>query len=382
MINNELDEFSASSSSLGYEYQIRYALLKALESEMEDLIFIETLDDIEIKNNGSQRFLSLKHKKEGNYLTDLSVDFWKSMNIWLKRYQDSEKGTFYLITTENISPTSFLINFSHENKKNIDQKLIEEIEIKLNTSKNPIIKNVFEEFKKLSIIEKKDLLSRITIINSSQRITEIPNRIKKTYLTAAQINRIDDIYERLEGWWYNKVIEGMANNWKDLITKKIVILKINKINEEYFSDSLPLLYSDFEMEETDIEKHLEEDYIFVSKVRDINLKKRQISKCIIDFYKATNERNEWIKKTLISAEEINKFEKTLIDEWERFKDNIYDEDITIPHEDLIEIGKKIFHWAQESNFNIKTKVTEKYISRGTFHIIADDIKERIYWLPK
>ncbi|CAI3116337.1 hypothetical protein MWMV18_MWMV18_03040 [Acinetobacter calcoaceticus] len=382
MINNELDEFSASSSSLGYEYQIRYALLKALEGEMEDLIFIETFDDIEIKNNGSRRLLSLKHKKEGNHLTDLSVDFWKSMNIWLKRYQDSEKGTFYLITTEDISPTSFLINFSHENKENIDQKLIEEIENKLNTSKNTLIKNVFEDFKKLSIIEKMDLLSRVTIINSSQRITEIPNRIKKTYLTAAQINRLDDIYERLEGWWYNKVIEGMNNNWKDLITKKNVILKINQINEEYFNDSLPLLYSDFEMQETDIEKYLEENYIFISKVRDINLKKRQISKCIIDFYKATNERNEWIKKTLISAEEINRFEKNLIDEWERFKDNIYDEDISIPHEDLIEIGKKIFHWSQESNFNIKTKVTERYISRGTFHIIADDIKERIYWLPK
>lgn len=382
MIDNQLDEYSASASSLGYDYQIRYALLSALEGEMDDTIFVETLDDIEIKNNGTQKLLSLKHKKVGNHLTDLAVDFWKSVNIWLKRYNSSQGVKFYLITTEDISTDSFLNFFSNNINRSIDINLIDKIEQKLSTSKNSIIINVYNDLKKLTHYQKIDFFSRINILNNTERITEIPNRIKKTFLTAAKINRLNDIYERLEGWWFNKVIECMANNWNENLTKKNIILKINQINEEYFSDSLPLLYIDFEMDDSEIEKYIDEDYVFIKKINDIKLKKTQISKCVVDFYKATNERNDWIKKSLITSDEINRFERTLVDEWDRFKDSIFDEDLSLTSEEIVEIGKKIFNWSQSSNFNIKTKVTEKYISRGTFHIIADDVKDRLYWLPK
>lgn len=382
MLTNPIDQYGAGASSLGYEYQVRLALLMALESELDDFVYIETADDIEIITEDSRKLLSLKHKKVGNHITDLSIDFWKSVNIWLKRYKENSNSNYFLITTEDISIDSFLIAFSHLNKKNIDETLIKEIEEKLRSSKNDIMISIIKKLKDFLPSEKLDFFSKITIFHKNLRITDIPKKIKNTYLTAAHIYRIDEIYERFEGWWYNKIIDCMSNNWIENISKKEIILKINEINEEYHSDSLPLIYADIEIPESDIEKYIDESFLFVKKINDINLKKRQINKCIIDFYKATNERNNWIKKTLVRADEITKFENLLIDEWERFKDSICDEDEEIPHDQKIEFGKKIFNWSQERNFTIRSRVTNMYISRGTFHIIADDTKDRLYWLPK
>lgn len=106
------DQFSASHSSLGYDYQIRLALLKAFELNLNDSIYVETRDDVEILKKDKRLFLSLKHKKEGNKLTNLSLDFWKSVNIWIDRYITTNDSQFYLITTETISSDSLLNYFN------------------------------------------------------------------------------------------------------------------------------------------------------------------------------------------------------------------------------------------------------------------------------
>jgi hypothetical protein len=95
--------FSAAEQGLGYIYQARFALLKLLNLPESNSIFIEKDDDVEFVDEGGGRSLaSLKHKAIGETITDLSVDFWKSVRIWLAYYNRegkiSSNSRFFLFT--------------------------------------------------------------------------------------------------------------------------------------------------------------------------------------------------------------------------------------------------------------------------------------------
>lgn len=86
---------SAASSALGYLYQVRYALLKALRrlrNSQEFLVNIETLDDIVFDAQGQPtELLQTKHHVNNTAdLTDASPDLWKSVRIWCERLVANE----------------------------------------------------------------------------------------------------------------------------------------------------------------------------------------------------------------------------------------------------------------------------------------------------
>ena len=110
------DKFSAGRQALGYLYQSRFALLKLLQLSEETSVLIEKDDDLDfVDSDGRKTLASLKHKAIGEQLTDLSTDFWKSIRIWLLRYEHDGLVEcylqFYLFTTNQLSTNSFLSNF-------------------------------------------------------------------------------------------------------------------------------------------------------------------------------------------------------------------------------------------------------------------------------
>jgi hypothetical protein len=113
MATDRADRFSAGEQGLGYLYQPRFALLQILQLPEETSVFVEKDDDLEFVDvNGRKTLGSLKHKAQGERLTNLSTDFWKSVRIWLTRYKDSGRiestHRFYLFTTNEVAETSFL----------------------------------------------------------------------------------------------------------------------------------------------------------------------------------------------------------------------------------------------------------------------------------
>jgi hypothetical protein len=90
--------YDASASALGYIYQVRYALLLALQkvSEVNDpddcLISIEKLDDIAFEQGGNpSELLQAKYHGSPGNLTDRSSDLWKTIRIWSEMIADTSK---------------------------------------------------------------------------------------------------------------------------------------------------------------------------------------------------------------------------------------------------------------------------------------------------
>ncbi|HET7863337.1 MAG TPA: hypothetical protein VFL86_02925, partial [Burkholderiaceae bacterium] len=116
MAETSKDRYSASEQGLGYIYQARLALLHLLQLPEDTAVFLEKDDDLDfIDRDGGKSLASLKHKAVGDRLSDLSTDFWKSVNIWLARYKrDSRTSSnlrFFLFTTGTVSAGSFLNRF-------------------------------------------------------------------------------------------------------------------------------------------------------------------------------------------------------------------------------------------------------------------------------
>ena len=113
MTNAHTDKYSAGEQGLGYIYQARLSLLHLLQLPEDTTVCLEKDDDLDfIATDGGKSLASLKHKAVGDKLTDLSTDFWKSVNIWLLRYKRDGRAAsnlrFFLFTTGTVSSDSFL----------------------------------------------------------------------------------------------------------------------------------------------------------------------------------------------------------------------------------------------------------------------------------
>ena len=113
MTDDSASKFSAGAQALGYIYQLRYALYELMGLPETDGIFIEKRDDLNsLTEDGDATLSSLKHKKIGDVVNELSDDFWRSVRVWLAQYRKdgTAKSTakFYLVTTAKVAEGTFV----------------------------------------------------------------------------------------------------------------------------------------------------------------------------------------------------------------------------------------------------------------------------------
>lgn len=128
---------------------------------------------------------------------------------------------------------------------------------------------------------------------------------------------------------------------------------------------------------------------FVVQLREIGVSSNRIRNAILDYYRAFEQRSEWARKNLLVQGEIEDFEDRLVDEWSRYRDVVFEDlDETSAELVLQRAGKELYKWADQQSGNIESlriraRVTEPYVTRGSFHILADAAPEpRIYWHPR
>jgi hypothetical protein len=386
------NQYSASEQGLGYIYQARFALLKLMQLPEETSLLIEKDDDLDFVNeSGTKTLASLKHKATGDRLTDLSLDFWKSLRIWLSRYIRDQRSQsnlrFFLFTTAEVPPTSFLRHFLPDAAALEDGETISKIaEDVLAKSASEQINTIAEELRALSEEEKKDFLSRILIFHQGVRITDIPKIIQDQHMRTTRRDFRAAVYERLEGWWDNTVINLMSGTRTEAVYGYEVSDKLSAFGEEYKSDNLPITFRGKEpTEEIDTDS---DPRLFVAQLREIGVSSSRIRNAILDYYRAFEQRSAWARENLLVAGEIEDYEDRLVDEWSRYKDVIFEALVDeSPEQAILDAGKTLYQWAdlesgRISALRIRERVTEPYVIRGGLHILANrEPVPRVYWHP-
>lgn len=394
MTAKSTDKFSAGEQGLGYIYQARLALLQLLQLPEDTAICLEKDDDLDfIYGDGGKSLASLKHKAIGDRLTDLSTDFWKSVNIWLARYNRDGRAAsslrFFLFTTGIVSTGSFLTRLLPDQPvASCDEATLAELaEGALAKSESKLIQPIAAVFNELSDFEKQDFLERILIFDSNPRITDIPAHIRDNCMRSIRREHREFVFERLEGWWADVVIKHLSGDRPDGIFGYEVSDKLSNFAEEYKVDNLPITFRGRVPAgeiDTDTDPRL-----FVAQLREIGLSSSRIRSAILDYYRAFEQRSAWARENLLVLGEVEEYEDRLTDEWCRYKDVVFEKLMDDSVEgSLREAGVTLYNWAEFEtgkieSLRIRARVSEPYVLRGSFHILADAAPEpKVYWHPK
>lgn len=394
MADVSADQYSAGEQGLGYIYQPRFALLRLLQLPESTSVLIEKDDDLDfLDKDGVKTLASLKHKAVGDRLTDLSIDFWKSVRIWLARYSRDGRSEanlrFFLFTTGTVSEASFLRHLLLDPlREEVESTSLSQLaNDALAKTKSELIGAIALEFQKLNNEEQEDFLSRIVIFDGGPRIVDVPSIIKDQHMRSIRREFREAVFERLEGWWNDTVVNLLSGKRTEAIYGYEISDKLSAFAEEYKSDNLPIMFRDKAPPgEVDAEN---DPRLFVAQLREIGIASNRIRNAILDYYRAFEQRSVWARENLLVAGEMETYEDRLVDEWSRYRDVVF-EDVDEESADavLLEAGKALYRWAdlESGNVNslrIRERVTEPYVLRGGFHILANTRPlPRVYWHPR
>jgi hypothetical protein len=384
---DETSQFAASEPALGYLYQLRYALLEVLRLPEETTCFIEKDDDIDFTDPDEGRILaSLKHKAPGDTLTDLSPDFWKSVRIWLTDYLNESKKTYsdkyILCTTGKVQVGSLLAAFLPD--ASLAEKLPDRIATVLAGSSSATIKKTIDLLAKLPQDQWPDFFRRITIYDCQERIQNVPEVIITEKLRTVRPQFRRPVYERLEGWWIDQCIELLAGRRRDPFRSAEVSEMLSLIAEQFREDNLPIDFEKAEPKEG-VDPDSDERY-FVKQLRAIGLGSERLTRAILDYYRAFEQRGKWQRENVTLTGEIEQYDDRLVDEWERIREIVI-EDLKpdSPEELLQATGRKLLNelsTRDHPNLRIRTDVTATYVVMGSYHILANEDIPRVHWHPR
>ncbi len=381
------DKFSAGEQSLGYTYQARFALLQLLRLPEETAILIEKDDDLDFADaSGIKSLASLKHKARGERLTDLSIDFWKSVNIWLTRYKRDGCAVsclrFFLFTTAAVQETSFLFKLTTNGDRNTND-VAALADAALTATNSAVIIPIKADFEALGKAEKQDFLERIFIFDKSPRIEDIPAIVIDQHMRTIPTKYRVHMYESLEGWWHDIVIRLLTGARTNEIYSREVSDKLASISDEYKTDNLPISFRR-KTPEGGVDPH-NDPRLFVTQLRELDLKPERIENAILDYYRAFEQRASWARLHVLLDGEVEDYEDRLVDEWGRTRNVVFENlDETTTAELMRDCGREIYKWAEMNtdHLRIRDRVSEPYVVRGSFHILANARPlPKVYWHP-
>ena len=373
---------SAASSTLGYFYQCRYALVEALRrlpDENAISVAIETLDDVVFEAAGSPiDLLQTKHHTSatGN-LSDASPDLWKTLRIWIVRLTDStfpRDAQFFLITTAACTEGSAAAYLRPRNRD--PAKALERFAATASTSTSATNRLAYRAFNSLSLDQRKHLVTAITVFDRSPPIGELLRELRIAVFHAAARRFLDSYVQRLEGWWYARVVEQLQHAKPAPILGEELEAESNRIREQFKRDSLPI---DDDIMSATLDATGYQDRLFVEQLKLINVNPNRVVHAIRNYYRAFEQRSRWIREDLLHVGDLDRYEARLIEEWDlmfqQMTDRLGDE---AAEEALLHAARDLYNWVElGAHLPVRTAVTEPSIARGTYQILADDL--RVGW---
>ena len=383
-----MSKFSAAPQALGYLYQCVYALNLLLDSSEEYELSLESLDDIQFDKGGTPKeLLQLKHHSITATLSDFSPDLWKTIRVWSVNLAEGKiriPGTLLtLVTNATALDESIAALLRPTAGRDVDEATKRLMQI-TETSKNKNLTKAFIAFRSLSAGQQKSLVSSIRILDRSPDISDTTEQIKNRLRFAVRRQFIDSLYERLVGWWFDKSVRILNNELKEFVMGFEVLDKVRDIAEQFGPEVLPIDYLGIDPPNSPDPES--DNRRFVLQLKEIAINHRRIEKAILDYYRAFEQRSRWAREDLLIGDELTIYEKKLIDEWERHWLALQDEipiDDNTSEDEMQVFGRKIYNWAElDSDIRIRPQVTEEYVKRGSYHLLADRNPPGVWWHPR
>lgn len=371
----------ASEQMLGYLYQVRYALALLLENDNSDCqISIEKFDDVAFsKDDIPIQLIQLKHhiQHQGN-LADASTDMWRTIKVWLDAISETPDildGTNFLIITTATAPidsAAFLLKKdSNRNPDTAYQKL----KTVCFSSVNQAHQRYYDAFREAGEDTVKQLIRQIYIIDCASNIIDVEKDILKHIRYSCIPKHQKMIYERLEGWWFKKAIDALCCDTPVFMNQNQVRSFIVSVSQEYADDNLPIDILDIDdLQESNFSAN---EKIFHEQLKLICLGNHRMQLALRDYYRAFRQRASWVRNDLLYVNELGQYEQRLIDEWEHAfaaMEETLSETNNATEGEKAKEGRQLFSDIEKRDIRIRPKCQEAFIMRGSYHILANQLK--------
>lgn len=386
--------FSAADSALGYLYQVRVALLWSLRrarAGTEFVVSLETLDDVtfeslQVTGPKPEELLQTKHHRSREAsLSDASSDLWKSLRVWFEGHANNEipVGTaLYLLTTVAAPKDGAAWLLRSDKARNVE-KAIQILETVTQTSDSQANAPAYKAFLAASGAARRAILDRVVVLDQAPGVLTIDDDLKAEVHWSAETKHLEAFLQRLEGWWLRRVIKQLAAVPRSAgVLSAELEAEMSELREQFKQDNLPIDGDLLAFTLDDATHAAHADYQFVHQLKLIEAGKKRVAAAIRDFYRAFEQRSRWLREDLLLVGDLSRYEGKLVEEWELVFEAAKDEiEATAANAAKCKAARSVLAWAEKATIAIRPGVTEPFVVRGTFHLLADEKPPRIGWHP-
>jgi hypothetical protein len=377
----------ASAAATGYLFQCRYALLvglQAIPNRPQLDISVEKFDDIAFSQSDEplQLIQTKHHVQKTGALSDTSNDLWKTLLIWTKNITRDPTAvlrmSFVLLTTGHAphnSAASYL-RMADRDEEKADLALMKAATESMSKSNS----DSYTAYKALPQNVRLAFLKAVLILDGSPNIHDVHQEIIQEVYHAAPRSQIANLVQRLEGWWFQVVINALSGVGPSAIPVMAIDQRVDELREEFKRTALPI---DFARAFPSPEVVAELDgRPFVKQLRQIEVGPRRIEYAIRDFYRASEQRSRWAREDLLVGDELDNYERELVEAWQPRHAAVVDE-LTLKDDcdvaDRVKAGQEIFKWVEtEAIFPLRS-VRDHFLTHGSYHILAN--RYAVGWHP-
>ncbi len=376
--------FSAADAALGYLYQVRLGLVCALKRLRRDQSFqisLETLDDVVFESDGEPaEILQAKHHKQRPAnLTDASTDLWKTLRIWCEGMISGaipEDAALYLVSTSVASDGHAAACLRPETRD--PQRALEKLTATARSSTNRGNQKAYEAFRVLTPDQQLALIERVYVFDAAPDIVGLEGELRSLVRLSVQREHLEPFLTRLEGWWLRRAVQQLANRGEDPIPSDEFEDVMDELREQFKHDALPI---DIDIFDIQVDADTYQGETFVRQVHLLEIGAQRVLMAIREYFRAVEQRSRWAREELLLIGELDRYEQRLIEEWtlvfERMRDDLGQD---AAEDARIRAARAIYAWVEsEVLIPIRPKVTERFITRGSYHMLADRL--RVGWHP-
>jgi len=309
----------ASSSTHGLIYQFYIAVLKCFEMTEGQKVILERYGDVTV--SASQQF-EVKHY--GDALTDSHINFWNTLNNWLRPdFDASQYSALVLFTTQKIGPNSSLREWNEVGlvaRMNILKSIIDEAEVREQKRQNdkkgqgdtPQILHLQRRvMERLQIEKLRKVIELFVIADASPDLPNLYARLKQIHCKGILEKNRDDFLSSLLGYILSPSVEE-GKSWE--ITYNEFSNKVAALTALYHKGTsrFPVKYRRPPQTEDITALH---DNPFTAKIRDIQYHE-VISKAISDYLYASNTVFEEFREYKAPTDNYKVFAEEVLDQIE------------------------------------------------------------------
>ncbi len=379
--------FSATGSLLGYLYQVRYGLWAALQAHPVSgfAISFEILDDVAFEplaglGDPAVLFQTKHHLNRAATITDSSPDLWRTIRVWAEVIKTGPfpDGSVLNLVTTAVAPAGSVAALLRPGSRDVATALTKTEEI-CRTSMSKENAAAYAAFMAVESKQRRRLLDAIVVLDAQPSVADLDAELRKQVRWACEGKDQGPFLQRLEGWWYRRVIRQLERGHADRILSDELEGQMNDLREGFKRDALPVDTDIVTLELNEGTRAAHSSSRFVRQLELIRATQERIRIAILDYYRAFEQRSRWVREDLLLLDDVSRYERALVDEWnicfERIKNEL---GADAAEEGKCAAARQVLSWAETAVIPLR-RVTTPFVTRGSLHMLADEI--RIGWHP-